>query len=40
MIKVPSPRVGLIVDIDGDGRPELAVTTFYEKCLVVIKWLG
>lgn len=36
-IDIPSPRIGLIADFDGDGRQELGVTLFHENRFVVIK---
>lgn len=40
VISLPSPRIGMIFDIDDDGQLELLVTTFYERRLVVIKYFG
>jgi hypothetical protein len=38
-IDVPSPRIGAIADIDGDGRNELIVSLFHERRLAVVKLL-
>jgi len=36
---LPTPRIGLVADFDGDGRDELGVTLFHEKRLVIIKYI-
>lgn len=36
-IDLPTPRIGLVADFDGDGRDELGVTLFHEKRLAIIK---
>jgi sulfotransferase famil protein len=39
-VDLPSPRIGLIADFDGDGRPELGATLFFEKRLAIVKHVG
>lgn len=35
-INIPSPRIAAVNDIDGDGRPELLVSLFFEsKCVII-----
>jgi len=36
-INVPHPRIGISKDIDNDGKDELIVSLFFDKCLVGIK---
>jgi hypothetical protein len=37
-LELPTPRIGAIADFDGDGRPELGVTLFFEKRLPIVKF--
>jgi hypothetical protein len=38
-VRVPNPRIGAAIDIDGDGVPELLASLFFERRLIVIKCL-
>lgn len=37
-LAIPNPRIALAADIDGDGIPELLVSLFFEKRVVVVKF--
>ena len=38
-INIPNPRIALVTDIDNDGKLEVVVSMFFEKKLVLIKYI-
>lgn len=39
-VYVPYPRIGVSKDLDNDGKDELFVSLFFDKCLVAIKYFN